>query len=183
MSSQLTHSIPIGTSGGFGAASSTTPFGQNRSGGFGATTSTAGGGLFGSGTATAGTSGGFGGFGSNSNNNNASGGGLFGSAPKPAFGATNTGTGGGLFGSGGTGGGFGSTNNQSAGAFGQPNSTALGANVGECQGSGSTPFTAFTEKEGTGAMTNHFQSISFMAPYKNFSFEVSSTFPCLPNFV
>ena len=169
---KLTQSISAGTSGGFGSASSTTPFGQNRPGGFGSTTSTAGGGLFGSGTATAGTSGGFGGFGS-TNNNNASSGGLFASASKPAFAAGNTG-GGGLFGGGSTGGGFGSTNNQTTSAFGQPNSTALGANVGECQGTGSTPFSPFTEKESTaGSMTNHFQSISFMAPYKNFSFEVS----------
>lgn len=69
-------------------------------------------------------------------------------------------------------------NNQTTSAFGQPNSTALGGNVGECQGTGSTPFTAWTEKEnGTGNMTNHFQSISFMGPYKNFSFEVSPLHP------
>ena len=166
-----------GTTGGFGASSNTSPFGQNRASGFGSVTTTAGSGLFGSGTATAGTSGGFGGFGANNNtstNNNAPGGGLFGAAAKPAFGASNNTTGSGLFGASTSGGGFGSTTSQNTGLFGQSNSTALGANVGECQGTGSTPFTPFTEKEGTGAMTNHFQSISFMAPYKNFSAEVSS---------
>ena len=159
-----------GATGGFGSGSGTSSFGQNRASGFGATTSTAGSGLFGSGTATAGTSGGFGGFGGNSNTNNntnnASGGGLF----KSPFGASITaGNNAPAFGAS-TGGGFGSASNQSTGMFNQPNSTALGANIGECQGTGSTPFTAFTEKEGS--TTNHFQSISFMAPYKNFSAEV-----------
>ena len=148
------------------------PFGQNRPA-FGASTTSSGGGLFGGGTATAGTTSGFGGFGSSTNNNNnTSAGGLFGSTQKPAFGVGNTA--GGLFGGGSTGGGFGSTNNQQqTSAFGAPISSALGTNNAECQGTGSTPFSAFTEKEGTGNTTNHFQSISFMAPYKNFSFEVS----------
>ena len=159
----------IGT-GGFGTPNNT-GFGQNRPA-FGASTTTSGSGLFGSGTATAGNTTGFGGFGSSTNNNNTSSGGLFGSAQKPAFGSGNTG--GGLFGSGNTGGGFGSTNNQQTSAFGAPISSALGANNAECQGTGSTPFSAYTEKEGTGNTNNHFQSISFMAPYKNFSFEVST---------
>lgn len=95
---------------------------------------------------------------------------MFGStASKPAFG--NGSTGGGLFGSTNTGG-FGSTNNQQTSGFGA--STALNQNNAVCEGTGSTPFSAYTEKEGTGAMTNHFQSISFMAPYKNFSFEVGN---------
>ena len=167
--------LSIGTSGFGSALTNSTPFGQNRPA-FGSSTTSAGG-LFGSGTATSGTSGGFGGFGGNSNNsgnnNNASSGGLFGSASKPAFGAN---TGGGLFGGGGnTAGGFGSSNTQNTSAFGT--SSALGQNVGECQGTGSAPFQPFTEKEGgTGNQTNHFQSISFMAPYKNFSFEVSFLF-------
>lgn len=169
---QLTGNFSTGT-GGFGTATSnTTPFGQNRPA-FGASTTTTGGGLFGGGTATAGSTSGFGGFGSTTINNNTSGGGLFGSTQKPAFGSGNTG--GGLFGSGNTGGGFGTTNNQQqTGAFGAPISSALGTNNTECQGTGSTPFVAFTEKEGTGSMNNHFQTISFMAPYKNFSFEVST---------
>ena len=126
--------------------------------------------MFGGGTSTAGTSGGFGGFGTN-NNNNTSSGSMFGqSTQKPAFGGGSTG--GGLFGSGNSGGGFGQTNNQATGAFGVPVSSALSQNSTECQGSGSTPFSAFTEKEPNGTTTNHFQSISFMQPYKNFSFEV-----------
>ena len=167
---KLTAGSTIG-SGGFGSASTnTTPFGQNRPE-FGApATTTSGGGLFGGGTATAGASGGFGGFGNTSNNNNASGGGLFG-ASKPAFGS---GTAGGLFGGGNTqNNGFGSTNNQQTSAFGAPVSSALGNNNAECQGTGSTPFQALTEKEGASSTSNHFQSISFMAPYKNFSFEAS----------
>lgn len=78
-----------------------------------------------------------------------------------------------MFGSGNTGGGgFGSTNNQQqTGAFGAPISSALGTSNAECQGTGSTPFSAYTEKEGTGSTNNHFQSVSFMLPYKNFSFE------------
>lgn len=168
---KLTGNSVIGT-GGFGVATTnTTPFGQNRPA-FGASTSTGGNGLFGGGTATAPSTGGFGGFGSTTNNNNnTSTGGLFGSTQKPAFGGGNTG--GGLFGN--TGGGFGTTNNQQqTGAFGAPISSALGANNAECQGTGSTPFLAYTEKEGTGSMNNHFQSVSFMQPYKNFSFEVST---------
>ena len=164
---KLTGNTVTGT-GGFGTNNA--PFGQNRPA-FGASTTSSGGGLFGGGTATAGTASGFGGFGSTTNNNNTSSGGLFGSTPKPAFGGGNTA--GGLFGSGNTGGGFGSTNNQQASAFNAPISSALGMNNAECQGTGSTPFSAYTEKEGTGNTTNHFQSISFMAPYKNFSFEVS----------
>ncbi len=160
--------------GGFGTTT-TTPFGQTRPA-FGAST-TSGSGLFGGSTATAGSTGGFGGFGSTTNNNNSnSGGGLFGSTQKPAFGTGNTG--GGLFGTGNTGGGFGSTNNQQqTGAFGAPISSALGTNNAECQGTGSTPFSAYIEKEGAGNTNNHFQSISFMAPYKNFSFEVGTFAP------
>ncbi len=154
--------------GGFGAATTNaSPFGQNRPA-FGAPATTTSGSLFGSTTATAGSTGGFGGFGST--NNNTSGGGLFG-AQKPAFGG-----GGGLFGNSTTPNtGFSLNNNQQTSAF--PISSALGGNNAECQGTGNTPFTAFTEKEATGGVTNHFQSISFMQPYKNFSFEVG--FPSL----
>ncbi|KAI4090764.1 MAG: hypothetical protein LQ344_004544 [Seirophora lacunosa] len=154
--------------GGFGATASTaSPFGGNASG-FGTNTSSAGG-MFGSNTATSGTSSGFGGFG-NSNTN--TGGGLFGGGgvSKPAFGSQQA-TGGSLFG-GGTNT-FGSSNNQTTTGFGgAPLSSALASNSAECQGTGSTPFQAFQEKEGgTGNQTNHFQSITFMQPYKNFSFE------------
>ena len=162
--------VPTAGTGGFGAATTNaSPFGQNRPA-FGAPATTTSGSLFGSTTATAGSTGGFGGFGNT--NNNTSGGGLFG-AQKPAFG------GGGLFGSSTTPNtGFGLNNNQQTSAF--PISSALGSNNAECQGTGTTPFTAYTEKEGTGGLTNHFQSISFMGPYKNFSFEVGSASISIP---
>ncbi|KAL9103589.1 MAG: hypothetical protein Q9163_001391 [Psora crenata] len=151
-----------GGTSGFGSSTNNNPaFGQSKPA-FGASSS--GGGLFGGGTSTAGGAGGFGGFGAN-NNNNASAGGLFGSAPKPSFGSGST-----LFGSANAGG-FGSSNNQATSAFGAPVSSALAQNNAVCEGTGSTPFTAFTEKETASNVVNHFQSISFMAPYKNFSFE------------
>ncbi|KAL8709554.1 MAG: hypothetical protein Q9225_007432, partial [Loekoesia sp. 1 TL-2023] len=148
----------------FGATGSTaSPFGGNTSA-FGANTSS-GGGTFGSNTATAGTSTGFGGFG---NNNANTGGGLFG-GNKPAFG-TQQGTSGSLFGGGSNA--FGSSNNQTTTGFsGAPPSSALGVNNAECQGTGSTPFQITVEKESPSNQTNHFQSITFMQPYKNFSFE------------
>ena len=145
-------------------------------------TSTTGGGLFGNSTATAGSSTGFGGFGANTATTNTSSpfgggttaGGLFGgSATKPAFGTG--GQSGGLFGAGG----FGTTNTQPASAFGAPASTALSSANPQTDGTGSTPFQAFVEKESGSATTNHFQSISFMQPYQKFSFEVSGqSLPC-----
>lgn len=170
VSATLTLIYPIGS--GFGAAPpGGSTFGSQNRPAFGAPAATTGGGLFGGGTATAGTSGGFGGFGSNTANNNSAGG-LFGqpAAQKPAFG--NGATGGGLFG-GTSGGGFGQANNQTVGAFGGP--ANIGQNVPECQGTGITPFQAFSEKEGTGGTTNNFQSISTMEPYKKYSYEVSTT--------
>ena len=162
----LTAIIP--GSSGFGSTSNnnSSPFGQQNKPAFG--TATSGGGLFGSTTTTAG--GGFGGFGSTSTNNSA-GGGLFGSTPKPAFGGSGTTTGSGLFGSTNNNTGFGSTNNQSTGSFGSP----FGQNNAVCEGTGSTPFSAVTEKEGSSNVTNHFQSVSCMPPYKNWSFEVSQS--------
>ncbi|KAL8941084.1 MAG: hypothetical protein Q9216_002455 [Gyalolechia sp. 2 TL-2023] len=153
--------------GGFGATGSTaSPFGATNTSGFGANTSS-GGGMFGSNTATSGTTTGFGGFGSSNANTS---GGLFGGGNKPAFGGSQPATGGSLFGGSNA---FGSSTNQPTTAFGgAPLSSALGSNNTECQGTGSTPFQAFTEKENaTGNQTNHYQSITFMQPYKNFSFE------------
>ncbi|KAL8871264.1 MAG: hypothetical protein Q9174_002867, partial [Haloplaca sp. 1 TL-2023] len=151
--------------GGFGATNSntSTPFGGST-GGFGANTSS-GGGLFG-GNASASGNTGFGGFGGGSSN---TGGGLFGGGNKPAFGAQQPTTGSSLFGGGTSS--FGASNTQTASGFGAPASTALGAPIPECQGTGSTPFQAFTEKEGSGNQTNHYQSVAFMQPYKNYSFE------------
>lgn len=154
---------------GFGANNTTTtPFGGNRPG-FGTNTTTTGA-MFGSNTATAGASTGFGGFGATNNNSNASGS-LFGGANKPAFGTGNA-SGGSLFGGGSGGNAFGTSNNQPTSVFGAPLSSALGANTAESQGTGSTPFQHYTEKESGTNVANHFQSISFMQPYKNYSFEV-----------
>ena len=172
---------------GFGTNQGSSPFGAKT--GFGSGT-TGGGSLFGSNTATTGTSTGFGGFGGTNNstnptstfgnNNTNTGGGLFGSGGnKPAFG-TGTTSGGSLFGGNNA---FGAANNQTSSVFGAPQSTALGGNNADCQGTGTTPFQAYTEKEGGGSsQTNHFQSISFMPPYQKFSFEVSNSVPLLALF-
>ncbi|KAF2716511.1 hypothetical protein K431DRAFT_307713 [Polychaeton citri CBS 116435] len=120
-----------GSGGGFGG------FGGANKPTFGASTPAAGslfgggasaGGGFGSNTTPAQTSS-FGGFGSN--NNNASGGGLFGSQNKPSgFGSTTGGTSGGLFGGGGggtsTGGQFGGTSS----GFGAGSGTGFGGGFG-----------------------------------------------------
>ncbi|PNS16588.1 hypothetical protein CAC42_88 [Sphaceloma murrayae] len=187
---------PANTGGGglFGGGANTTTgsafggFGSsnNNAGGFGAAKpafgagASSGTGLFGN-TAnnnTAATSGGaFGGFGSTTSNQTgggfgaSTGGGLFGSTQnKPAFGATTNTTGGGLFGGGGTAstGGFGQTTSafgSGTTGFGQQSQPAVN------QGTAAVPFTAHTEKD-AGANTNsHYQSITFLQPYQNFSFE------------
>lgn len=173
-----TLTCPSPTGAGFGASAST-PFGAAKPA-FGAST-TSSGGLFGSTTATSGGTT-FGGFGASNPNTTSSsafgggatGGGMFGNPTKPAFG-TGTPTTGGLFGTGNTGTAFGAGTSQPTSVFGGPQSTALGGNNAECQGTGSTPFQAFTEKDTPGSsQTNHFQSISFMQPFQKFSFEVSS---------
>lgn len=163
----LTRLSPSGPAFGSGA-SNTNAFGANRPA-FGNTT-TSSSSLFGNTTATAGTSSAFGGFGGNNTNSNTSS--LFGAASKPAFGGSNA-SGGSIFG-GGTGGNtFGASNNPPTSAFGAPLSSALGGGNVECQGTGSTPFQPHTEKESGSTVSNQYQSISFMQPYKNFSFEVS----------
>ena len=169
-------SLTVCSTGSAFGASSSTPFGSANKPAFGGGTTASS--LFGGTTATAGGTT-FGGFGSNPNNTTAgttsavgSGGGLFGNASKPAFGTGGT-TGGGLFGANTGGNAFGQPSGATASAFGAPASTALGVSTAECQGTGSTPFQAFTEKDGPSSNTmNHFQSISFMAPYQKFSFEV-----------
>lgn len=125
--------------------------------------------MFGTTTATAGGSGGLGGFGGSNTSNNS--GGLFGGNTKPAFGTGGTASGS-IFGGGSSGGVFGTTPNQPTGAFGAPISSALGVNTAESQGTGSTPFQVHTEKESGSNLMNHFHSISFMQPFKNYSFEV-----------
>jgi nuclear pore complex protein Nup98-Nup96 len=161
---KLTLSLP-----GFGSAQNSA-FGGSKQGGFGSTTTTAGGGLFGSGTATSGNTG-FGGFGSTAPSTTSAfgsqntGGGLFGN--KPGFGSGTTTTSN-PFGSTTSSTPFGST---TTGAFGAPASTALAANTGECQGTGSVPFQPFIEKEPNSSTNqqNSFQSISFQQPYQKFS--------------
>ena len=96
-----------------------------------------------------------------------------GAANKPATGFGGGSAGSGLFGSANTTGGFGSnTTNTSSGLFGAAQGTALGGNTPECQGTGSTPFSAYTEKEANSSVTNHYQAVSFMQPYQKYSFEV-----------
>ena len=164
------HTVTTGS--GFGSSNTATPFGANRTGFGGSIAATSGGSLFGgNATATAPASSGFGGFGSNNAN---TGGGLFGSNNKPAFGAQNN-TGGSLFGGASGTNTFGQPQNQTGSGFGNSLGSALGTNTTECQGTGSTPFQAFQEKDagaGSASVMNHFQSICCMPPYKNFSYEV-----------
>ncbi|KAJ5221594.1 uncharacterized protein N7469_010481 [Penicillium citrinum] len=174
-------SSSFGTGGGFGANTQNNSGslfgGQNRTSGFGSTNNNTGGSLFGS-TTNTGNAGGFGsstgggfgsgttgGFGSSATNTN-TGGGLFG-ANKPAGGFGSTGTTGG-FGSSNTGGAFGSSTNT---GFGGGGTALAGGALPPCDGTGSTPFNAFTEKDTNSSVMNHYQSISFMQPYNKYSFE------------
>lgn len=158
---------------GFGAQNQSNPlFGsQSRPGGFGSTGASTGGGLFGSGgstgaaPATGGT--GFGSFGSSNTGGGfgGSGGGLFGN--KPAGGGFGAGTSG--FG---TGGGFGAGTGATTGSgFGGGTGTAFQQPIPPSDGTASTPFSPFTEKDNSSNVTNHYQSISFMQPYNKYSFE------------
>ncbi|KAI9764676.1 MAG: Nuclear pore complex protein Nup98-Nup96 [Candelina submexicana] len=175
-STELTSFLSTGTGSAFGTTNNqTTPFGASKP--FGTNTTSSGGSLFGGQTATAGSSPSFAGFGNNNNATNTSspfgaastGGSLFGNN-KPAFGSNTGNTSGTLFGGTNTGA-FGTGNNTTTGgAFGSPASTALGGANPQSDGTGSTPFQAFTEKD-VGNQTNHFQSITFMQPYQKFSFE------------
>ncbi|PWY87626.1 hypothetical protein BO70DRAFT_198647 [Aspergillus heteromorphus CBS 117.55] len=175
--------------GGFGAGAQnqTNPMfgGQNRAGGFGTGTGTStGGSLFGSGTGTgtntATTGGGFGGFGAatntgggfGSNTGTATGGtagGLFGNKPAGGFGSS-AGTTSGFGTSGGATGGAGGFGSNASG-FGSGTGTAFQQAIPPSDGTGSTPFSAFTEKDNTANATNHYQSITFMQPYSKYCFE------------
>ncbi|KAJ4371624.1 hypothetical protein N0V83_004844 [Neocucurbitaria cava] len=146
--------------------------------------STTGGGLFGGGASSGSTFGGFGTQNTNNNNNNNTtsafgsqtantGGGLFGQNKTTGFGAPATG-GGGLFGGGGTTGGFGSTNtNTTTGGFGASTGGFGSTNTPPPNnGTASTPFQAFTEKDGASATaTAQYQTITFQQPYQNYSLE------------
>ncbi|MCJ1432977.1 Nuclear pore complex protein Nup98-Nup96 [Xylographa pallens] len=154
-------------SGGTGFGTSSTAFGTSKPA-FGSTSSST---LFGGTAAPTGGSA-FGGFGANNSTttSNAFGGAsTAGGFNKPTFG-TGTSTGG-IFGAApSSGGGFGQGTSQPANPFGAPPSTALGSNNTDCAGTGGTPFTPVTEKDGT-TLTNHFQTITFMPPYLKFSLE------------
>lgn len=102
------------------------------------------------------------GFGATTGNNMFGGG-----AATTGFGASNTAASSNPFASN-TNTGFGASN-----AATTNNNTGFGANnaVGSNTGTGSVPFQAWTEREPTGSMTSHYQSITFQEPYKNKSFE------------
>ncbi|CAG8976395.1 hypothetical protein HYALB_00012542 [Hymenoscyphus albidus] len=148
------------TSSGFGAAKPA----------FGAANTSSAGSIFGGGSTTATTGGGFGfgqtppattGFGAPA----ASTGGLFGAKPATSFGAANTNP----FG-GGTSTGFGAAP-AASGFGGAPASTALGGVTGTCEGTASTPFQPFVEKEPNSSnnQQNSFQNICFQQPYQKWS--------------
>ncbi|EWC44598.1 hypothetical protein DRE_06679 [Drechslerella stenobrocha 248] len=162
--------------GGFGA-SNAGGFGQNK--GFGSTPATTAGGLFGSNTATSGFgagASGAGGFGSNNTTTggtgfgaSTAGGGLFGSKPaSTGFGAAGAGTGTGMFGNSTTTGTTGFGGAQTAGGFGATGNTSLQI---PAQGTATSVFNPFTEKDAASSMTNHFQTISFQEPYTKWSLE------------
>lgn len=112
---------------------------------------------------------------------------MFGGA-KPAttgFGSTAT-TGGNMFGGGASTSGFGGNAAGSSNPFASNTTSAFGSNttntattgfgasnsaVSSNTGTGSVPFQAWTEREPTGNVTSHYQSITFQEPYKNKSFE------------
>ncbi|KAK1138831.1 hypothetical protein N8T08_001748 [Aspergillus melleus] len=163
------------TGGGFGANTqnqSNSLFSKPAGSGFGTGTST-GGGMFGGGTTTAGGSG-FGstGFGASANTGGfgspgaGGGGSIFGNKSGGTGFGSSAGTGGAF----GSGGGFGSNNATSNTGFGSGAGSAF-QSVPPSDGTGSTPFSAYTEKEGTSNVTNQYQSISFMQPYSKYCFE------------
>ncbi|EAU35773.1 hypothetical protein ATEG_03971 [Aspergillus terreus NIH2624] len=134
------------------------------------TATSSGGSLFGGGATSGGGfgSGGGGGFrssGATGGGFGSSGGGLFGNKTGGGFGSTTTTPGGGFGSSGGFGGGGGGT------GFGSGTGTAFQQAIPPSDGTASTPFSAFTEKDGASSVTNHYQSISFMQPYSKYSFE------------
>ena len=133
--------------------------------------------MFGSGTAASGGTG-FGGFGSQSQSSTGFGassnsGGLFGQQNKSGFGSQgSTGLFGGGSGGGGSGGGGFGTEAAGGGSFGASTSAGFGAtSQPQNQGTASTPFTAHTEKDQTNNQNVHYQGITFLQPYQNFSFE------------
>ena len=79
-----------------------------------------------------------------------------------------------MFGGGGTSGGFGTTNtNNTTGGFGSSTGGfGAGSNPPPNNGTATTPFQAFTEKDGvSGNATQQYQTITFQQPYQNYSLE------------
>ncbi|KAL4930790.1 nucleoporin family protein [Aspergillus undulatus] len=93
---------------------------------------------------------------------------MFGSKPATGgFGSSTATTTGGTGGFG-TGTGFGSSGGT---GFGSATGTAFQQAIPPSDGTASTPFSAFTEKDAASSVMNHYQSISFMQPYSKYSFE------------
>ncbi|KKZ68018.1 hypothetical protein EMCG_06360 [[Emmonsia] crescens] len=145
---------------------------QNK--GFGAATTSAGGNLFGA-TSTPSTSFGTSGFGGGGTGFGGTGTGTTGtgmfSGTQPQqqqSGFGSAGQAGSMFGGASSGGtGFGASTGSAFGASG----TALGGAVPPAEGTANPPFSAFTEKDPGSSVTNHYQTISAMAPYSKHSFE------------
>ena len=93
---------------------------------------------------------------------------MFGNKPA-ATGGFGSGTGG--FGTGGGGFGSGTGTGTTGSGFGTGTGTAFQQQVPPSDGTASTPFSPFTEKDNSSNVTNHYQSISFMQPYNKYSFE------------
>jgi nuclear pore complex protein Nup98-Nup96 len=93
-------------------------------------------------------------------------------ASKPAFGAaaTSAPASGGLFGTAGTSSGTSGFGSGSTGGIGFGGTAATQLPL---QGTATTPYAPFSEKEPSSTTMSHYQVISFMPAYKNFSLEVS----------
>ncbi|KAF9093421.1 hypothetical protein BGX23_003346 [Mortierella sp. AD031] len=162
--------------GGFGAAPATSGFGGGgfggTSGGFGVQAqaqpqSGFGGSTFGAANPTT-TAGGFGGFGAPSTTTGGFGGAAgFGAKPSTGgFGAQPTAGFGGAAGTGGFGGAATNTFGGGAGMLGG------GMNAGQAgNGTANPPFTPYIEKDLSSGQNSHYQSITAMPAYRNFSFE------------
>ncbi|KAL2798373.1 hypothetical protein BJX66DRAFT_45185 [Aspergillus keveii] len=168
----------FGSGGGFGTTTQNQGNslfgGQNRpSTGFGAG-NTSGTGIFGGAATTTGTGTG-GGFGTGSGfGAGTSGFGSSSTGGSGLFGKTTPTTGGGFGSSTGATGGFGSGTGFGASggsAFGGGTGTAFQQAVPPSDGTGSTPFSPWTEKDTSSNVVNHYQSVSFMQPYSKYSFE------------
>ncbi|OJD16402.1 hypothetical protein AJ78_03432 [Emergomyces pasteurianus Ep9510] len=164
----------FGSGGGFGAtntAQSNPMFGsQNK--GFGAAATSTGGNLFGSTNApstTFGTSGfGGGGTGFGGTGTGTTGTGIFAQQQPQQSGFGSAGQSSSMFGGASTGGaGFGASAGSGFGASG----TALSGGVPPAEGTANPPFSTYTEKDQSTSATNHYQTISAMAPYSKYSFE------------